>query len=861
MNIISAAIPRHDPGLHGSSRSAVPSATYRLQLHKAFTFNDAAALVGYFSHLGISHLYLSPIQVARAGSQHGYDVVDHRRINPELGGEAALRHLADTCHQAGLGIIADIVPNHMAVGGADNPMWLDVLENGLASSYARFFDINMQNPDPALAGKVIAPVLGEPYGDALKDGKVTLVWDGTLEKLAFAYGPHRFPLRPQDYREVAGGQPPARADLSRWHDPEALHALLEQQNFRLTWWNAAGDIINWRRFFDVNELAALRMEDEQVFGQTHEIILRLYAEGILDGVRVDHVDGLADPSAYLDRLYTSLSQRTPQRPAGAPLDGPYIVVEKILGRGEVLPPEWRVHGTTGYDFMDQVSALQHDSAGLPMLDELWAEISGRTESFEAVETEARTEVLRGGFAGQLVSCANAFAELAQGDMATRDLTSESFRRALVAFVAGLRRYRSYANGSNTAQTMDSAVQEALVRAKEQLPADAPSIDFIASALAGDDAGHPGRQAAIQKLNQLTAPVAAKAVEDTAFYRYSRLMSRNDVGFDVAQLAMPADDFLQSAKQRAAECGAAMLTTATHDHKRGEDVRARLAVVSELPGLWREAVMRWFEITADSRPDMIAAEDAYALFQTLVGSWPIDLEPADGPALGKFAERIAAWRQKSLREAKLRSSWAAPDTAYEAANLEWLNRLLTPSESPSFLASMADFVARIAPAGAINGVVQAALRCTWPGIPDLYQGAELWDLSLVDPDNRRPVDYAKRQKLLNEAASDWPSGAVKQSVIARLLQWRQADPHLFTHGALETLPTRGQKAKHLLAFRRQAGNRAANVVVMLHVAGAVARFGDVPAPAWWADTSIQMNGAWHDAAALFSHSPVFAMPGA
>jgi (1->4)-alpha-D-glucan 1-alpha-D-glucosylmutase len=603
------------------------------------------------------------------------------------------------------------------------------------------------------------------------------------------------------------------------------------------------------------------MEDDRVFRLTHEIILGLYAEGILDGVRVDHVDGLADPAAYLDRLKSSLSQRTPDRPPEAPQDGPYIVVEKILGAGETLPASWSAHGTTGYDFMDQVSALQHDPAGQSALDDLWIEISGRVASFETEETAARIEVLQGGFAGQLAACAAAFAEAAQVNIATRDLTAESFRRALVAFISHLRRYRSYATGDRGSLALDPALLDAFAKAKDSVLPDSPSLDFISALLSGDaSAPQAIRQVAIRRLNQLTAPVAAKAVEDTAFYRYSRLISRNDVGFDASQFAMSPESFMQSGQRRAAESCEAMLTTATHDHKRGEDVRARLAVISELPDIWREAVLRWMELTSSTRPKSIASDDAYTLFQTLAGCWPLTLDPSDVESLEQFAERIALWRRKSLREAKQRSSWAAPDKGYEESNAEWLHALLRPGESPEFLDSMAKFVARIAPAGAINAIVQAALRCLWPGIPDLYQGSELWDLSLVDPDNRRPVDYGKRQSLLDEQARDWRSGAVKQAVIERLLQWRRANPHLFTRGALESLPTRGKKSRHVLAFRRHAPDCAADVAVMLHVAGPVLAFGNLPSKAWWEDTAVQIGGVWQEAAELFDRTPVYAAPG-
>ncbi len=838
------------------NRSAIPSATYRLQLHKDFTLDDAAAQVTYLAQLGISHLYLSPMLVARAGSMHGYDVVDHSHINPELGGEAALRRLAAACHAACLGLILDIVPNHMAVG-TENKMWLDVLENGQSSLYARVFDIDFDSQDADIAGKVVVPVLGEPYGQALEGGILQLVADAELGKLAAAYGPHRFPLRPEDHDRIAGGADIAHADLSEWKSPRALHALLERQNFRLFWWRAAGDVINWRRFFDVNELAGLRVEDAAVYQRVHGVILQLYAEGVIDGVRVDHIDGLADPAAYARNLRTDLVSLNERRPPDTPRDGPYLVVEKILGHGETLASDWGVDGTSGYDFMNEVNAVQHDAAGEPILDTLWREVSGRYGVFDQVETAARLEVLRGGFAGQLADCARAFAKLARSAPASRDVTEESFRRVLAALIARLRIYRSYATGLPNAPQPAPGFTVAFEAARGSLPADDATFDFLGAALAGRSEGAEGdRITAVRRLNQLTAPVAAKAVEDTAFYRYGRLLSRNDVGFDAGRMALDADSFLASGKDRARDWPRAMLTTATHDHKRGEDVRARLAVLSEIPDTWRDMVRQWLAMTEQERPEQIANDDAYTLFQTLVGAWPLGLKADDEEGVRAFGDRVAGWREKSLREAKMRSSWAAPDAAYEAANIDWLRALLDRSEGSGFLHSVAAFVAGIAPAGAINGVVQAALRCAWPGIPDLYQGAELWDFSLVDPDNRRPVDYGARGQLLSERASDWVSGAVKQHMIADLLARRRNDPDLFTKGSLERRSVRGTRRGHIIAFERRLGDRAVTVAAMLHVAQAVHSLGAMPGAAWWGDTEVETEAGWQAAAELFAEGPVF-----
>ncbi|HEX4182831.1 MAG TPA: malto-oligosyltrehalose synthase [Caulobacteraceae bacterium] len=839
-----------------SRRSAIPSATYRLQLHKGFTFRDAQARLGYFSALGISHLYLSPILAARSGSLHGYDVVDHSRISEELGGEAGFQALAETVQAAGLGVILDIVPNHMAVG-SENLAWLDVVEKGRSSNYARLFDIDFESPHPELSGKVLAPILGEPYGVVLANGELRLIWDDALHKLVVAYGPHRLPIRPEDAEAILGGDDPPTADLSGWRSANALHALLERQNFRLAWWRSAGDEINWRRFFDVNELIGLRVEDEAVFEMVHQVPFRLYAEGRIDGLRLDHVDGLADPTAYLHRLKARLQELNSQRPAAAPADGPYHVVEKILGAGEALRPDWPVDGTTGYDFMDQVSALQHAPEGQAELDALWTELSGRSAAFESEETSARVQILAAAFAGQRSTCARVLAALAANELATRDLGAEGFHRALSVWIRHLRVYRGYATGA--AAPLEPPVDQAFQAAAKDQPGDKPWLDFIVAVMSGQTgASETVRGDIVRRLNQLAAPVAAKAVEDTAFYRYGRLLSRTDVGFEAGRFALAPSGFLETGQARSRLWPRAMLTTATHDHKRGEDVRARLAVLSELPLEWRSAVERWLVLTAPHRPVAIALDDVYTLFQTLLGAWPLDLACDDVAGLREFGERLALWREKSLREAKLRSSWAAPDTAYEETNRDWLEALLDPTRSIEFLQSLHAFVTRIAPAGIINSLVQTALRCTWPGVPDLYQGAELWDFSLVDPDNRRAVDYDRRDELQRSSRRDWTSGAAKQALIGELLTLRRAAPELFTHGSLEPCRTRGPRADHVLAFERRWSDQRLAVAVMMRVAAPVAgqAIGQTPSQTWWADTEIEQDHAWRPAAEVFGGEPVF-----
>jgi (1->4)-alpha-D-glucan 1-alpha-D-glucosylmutase len=727
----------------------IPRATYRMQFHKGFTFANAAPLASYLAALGVSHLYCSPVLAARAGSTHGYDVIDHSRINPELGGEDGFRALAAALKAEGIGIILDIVPNHMAVGGADNPYWLDLLEKGPDSVFANMFDIDWEPAQPNLRDKVLVPLLGSKTHDAIDCGDLTLIRDDALGKYAFAYAEHRFPLRKEDYAEAEAGLAAANA-------PARLRALLERQNFRLAFWRDAAERINWRRFFDITDLAALRIEDDGVFEIVHAVIFRLYAEGLIDGVRVDHIDGLTDPRAYCHKLRARLEALSIQRESKMPA---YIVAEKILAEGESLPLDWEVDGTTGYDFMDQVCALQHDGAQAARFAAFWSGLSGRPPDFETEECAARREILESSFASPLRATAAAFhdamPEIAEGD----------FTRALIVLLAHFRAYRTYAD------TPSPRLEAAYTRARAIAPG--PALDGVAAALRG------AANDAARRFNQLAASVAAKAVEDTAFYRYGRLLSRNDVGFSPGCFALSPDDFFARMCERPPH---AMLATATHDHKRGADARARLAVLSHAPDLWESKIRAWFARNAPLRAPAILPGDEYQLYQTLAGSWPIE------------TERVLAWREKSLREAKLQTSWTAPDAAVEKAHADVVRAILAPEHG--FRADLEAFAARLADAGIQGSLVQSALHLSVPGVPDIYQGGELWDLSLVDPDNRRPVDYALRRALLAQGARDTRSGAAKLFLIRQLLALRKEMP-----AAFQTPPRRIGAPATVLAFRR------------------------------------------------------------
>ncbi|HEY4345423.1 MAG TPA: malto-oligosyltrehalose synthase [Parvibaculum sp.] len=802
-----------------------PRATLRLQFHKGFTFADAMLHIDYFAALGVSHIYASPILKARAGSIHGYDIVDHRSINPELGGEDGLRRFVAALRERDLGFIADIVPNHMCVSDSENLWWNDVLEWGADSAYAGFFDIDWQSRDPALRNKIHLPFLGEPYGEALANGNIDLAFDPQAGQFSIRHYEHRFPVAPSSHaliEELGGslsggalaGFDPGTADGLR-----NLHLLLEVQHYRLAWWRTAADEINWRRFFDITDLAGLRIEQRNVFEATHALMLNLYAEGVIDGFRVDHIDGLADPRTYCRRLrrYTDILAK--QRPASAPKGRAWILVEKILGAGERLPSDWSVDGTTGYDFMDEVSGLLHNARGEAPLTSFWTEMTGDRRDFRSIAKSTRRLILDENLYSERDKVVNLLHRLARLDPATRDCTIPMLRRALTELLVHFSVYRSYATLAGRSEEDNRLFAQAIADARgELLDADGHILDLINDWLGGAMArGRVARAAqrrAIVGFQQLSSALTAKAVEDTAFYRYGRLLSRNEVGSSPADFAYERDRFHAACVERQRNFPRAMLATATHDHKRGEDARMRLATLSEIPDRWAEAVRRWTLLNASFRASLsagVAPEpgDEIMLYETLVGAWPVSIERNGHEWLVSFRERILGWFMKSIREAKRRSRWIAPDEAYEEAARAFVEQILDPAKSEVFLTGMNEFVDAIAPAAAINSLVQTFLRMTTPGIPDLYQGAEFWDLSLVDPDNRRPVDFRLRAAALAEAnqpadlLGDWMDGRIKQALIASILAVRAEKPSLFSDGKYQPLTLQGAAAVHAIAFARAA----------------------------------------------------------
>lgn len=842
-----------------------PRATLRLQFHRGFTLDDAVPVVPYAAALGVSHIYASPLLTARPGSTHGYDIVDHGSINPEIGGEAALLRLVSALHAASMGLILDIVPNHMGVGGADNRWWMDVLEWGHVSPYADAFDIDWSPPDVALRGKVMAPFLGEPYGAALEGGNLRLGCDAKAGRLFVRYFENEFPLSPAgaaavlqaaprrfaeaiahftgaadlaDRQEIArplaetarsrlaaalATQPSktsldsvlARYNTANETGRARMHALLETQNYRLTFWRAAADEINWRRFFDINTLAGIRVELPWVFDASHALIVDLYRRGLIDGVRIDHVDGLADPRAYCRKLRRVLTVAGHDRPKDAPPGPPWIVVEKILALHERLRPDWQIDGTTGYDFMNEVGGVLHDPLGAEPLASLWHRLTGRPAEFEPEERDARRQVLRDNLTSEWNGASALLHRLAGANLATRDITLTAIRRALAELLIQFPVYRIYAGVAGSSAFDEQTMNWALARALGNFRvADRSLLYQIRTWLADRPlarepiARRPLRQRAMVRFQQLSAPVAAKAIEDTAFYRYGRLLSRNEVGSTPVQFAITPTGFHAAQARRAATFPRAMLATATHDHKRGEDTRLRLAVLSEIPDEWETLLTRLLRLDAGLVRELDsgrapAEADECMLYQTLVSAWPLD----EAQPMDVFIERVWEWWRKSIREAKLRSEWAAPDEAYESACRLFLEGVFDASRPTAVIGDITAFARRIGVAGMVNGLAATVLKCTAPGVPDFYQGAEFWDLSLVDPDNRRPVDFTTRAVSL--AATDeladlvfnWENGRVKQAVIARLLAERRQRPTLFEQGSYASLEATGSQSDRVLAFAR------------------------------------------------------------
>jgi (1->4)-alpha-D-glucan 1-alpha-D-glucosylmutase len=933
--------PRPEP--HATpSRALIPRATYRLQLHAGFGFAAAAELVPYLAELGISHCYFSPYLKARPGSTHGYDVVAHDRLNPELGTADDYEHLYRNLAAHGMAQILDMVPNHVGVMGQENGWWLDVLENGRASPYASYFDIDWEPLRQELRGKVLVPVLGDYYGNVLDSGALRLVFaEGAFRA---EYYEHHFPIDPREYPRILapglerlrkrlgesdeqlaafeslvtafGNLPPrwsideaalnerrrdkelhkrrlaeltaGNADLN-WYvheclrelngdehytaDTGRLHALLEAQAYRLAHWRVAADEINYRRFFDINDLAALRMENREAFEATHALVLELIAQGRLAGLRIDHPDGLHDPAQYFRWVQEQVGALAARAPDQAIADERplYLVVEKILAENEQLPPSWPVHGTTGYDFAALADALLVDPRGADPLSRCYQDFAGEVRPLADEVYATKRLVMRNMLSSELHVLASELSRIAESDPHTRDYTLDALRDALAEVVACFPVYRTYVSAEGVLKRDRHQVLKAVSEARRRSRApDHTVFGFVQDVLATDIAEGKSQEYRARvlrlamKFQQYTGPVTAKGVEDTAFYRYHRLVSLNEVGGEPGRFGLSIAAFHRANEQRHRDWPHGLLAGSTHDSKRSEDVRARLHVLSELPGEWREHVERWAllnrrfrrEVDGGNVPD---PNTEYLLYQTLLGAWP--LEPLDEEALSAFRQRIRDYMEKAVKEAKVHTAWTNTAAEYEGALAAFVDAALDPERNRPFFDDFLPFQRRVARLGLFNSLSLTLLRLTAPGVPDLYQGTELWTYSLVDPDNRRPVDFERRRTLLGElgAALDaaparagllgellahLEDGRAKLYLIREALRLRREHPALFEQGDYTALDVQGPRAEHLCAYARRHGGRSVVALAPRLLAGLVpadSEAGDPFAAPAWSSTFVTVPG--------------------
>ncbi len=816
----------------------VPRSTYRLQLHKGFTFDDAAAIAGYLHDLGISHVYSSPYLQAAPGSMHGYDVVSHQKVNAELGGEQAHRNFSITLGENGLGQILDIVPNHMAIG-RENRFWWDVLENGASSRYASFFDIDWHPSERRLRNKVLVPVLGDLFGRVLEAGGIKVVRESpTFLVQAASQG---FPASPQSIaillsratrheksdaldfiadslRRLPHPAPEDRSALLGRNrdlgvikdllervcaencavclaidraveelnaDHDVLDEFLNQQNYRLSYWKSADQQLGYRRFFDVNSLIGLRMERAHVFEETHARVFEWLRDGVLDGVRIDHPDGLRDPLEYFERLR-----------AAAP--SAWIIGEKILAHGELLRSEWPIDGTSGYDFLNMMLGVLVDADGLKQLTEVYAEFTDAPTHFPTIAHDKKVVVASGTLGSDVNRLASIFVDLCENRRNQRDYTRAEIRRCIRELAACFAVYRTYvAPQRSEVCDEDRRTISAAVRCAKDNRSDLDPglLDFFEQVLTLEVTGRLESEF-VFRFQQFTSPVMAKGVEDTAFYCFNRLTALCEVGDDPGRDGVSLEEFHEYQQTMQQTHPSTMTTLSTHDTKRSDDVRARLAVLSEVPELFAATIKRWSTLNAGRESHKLVDRNTeYFLYQTLIGAWPID------------AERTKAYMLKAMREAKLQTSWVENNKAYEDALCGLIDEMLADA---AFIKELEAFVGLVSHAGRVNSLVQTLIKHTAPGVPDLYQGSELWDHSLVDPDNRRPVDYALRRRLLtelgtlkvSETLARMDEGLPKLHVIHTALLLRRERPEWFAAEAAYTpLHAMGTKREHLIAYLR------------------------------------------------------------
>jgi (1->4)-alpha-D-glucan 1-alpha-D-glucosylmutase len=948
--------------------SRVPRATYRVQFNYQFTFKDARRIVPYLADLGVSELYASPFLKAGTHSLHGYDVSDHNQINPEIGSEQEYTHLVEALASHGMGVLLDVVPNHMGVGSNENAWWNDVLENGPIAVHAPYFDVDWTPLQTELHRKVLLPVLGDQYGRVLERGELKLTFhEGSF---SLAYWEHVFPLAPTSYAAVLAGPCERLAELRSSEDPalvelqsiltaishlpahdvvdddqiaernrekevikrrlaalvtsdpavgseieaevlalngkvgdprsfDALDTILNDQAYRLAYWRVASEEINYRRFFDVNTLAAVRMERPDVFDAAHHLIFRLLQEGKAHGLRIDHPDGLRDPAQYFRRLQDefrvqSLALEEDGRAVTTSNFEPrtsnslYLVVEKILAKDEPLPDQWEVHGTTGYDFMNAVGGILVDASQRTRFDALYARFIDQRMDFDRLVYESKRRIMNLSLASEINVLAWHLNSLSERDRRSRDFTLYALRDALREVIACFPVYRTYITGQPISEHDRSQIEIAVALAiRRNLAAEGLVFSFVRQvllleALDPDDEQSQRLQLEfVQKFQQTTGPVTAKAVEDTSFYIYNRLVALNEVGGEPEAFGVSVTGFHWLNAERLERWPHTLLSTSTHDTKRSEDVRARIATLSEMPREWSGALTRWarrnrrWKMIVDGVPAP-SRNDEYLLYQILLGAWP--LEEMDDDACAVFVDRIQEYMAKATKEAKVHTSWINPHEAYDGAIRRFVAAILDPARSEPFLHDFCRLARIVAQVGAINSLAQTLLKLTVPGVPDIYQGNELWDLSLVDPDNRRPVDYRLRQRLFRtlqraveragaeadvdvpgeaplqrlarSLTKDWADGRVKLYLTWRTLDLRRRWDSLFRDGAYLALASAGARQEQICAFARERDDHQIVVVVPRVSARLLAE----PEDAETTGALRFQSGAWRDTAVLLPDAP-------
>ncbi|MEW1957623.1 malto-oligosyltrehalose synthase [Kineococcus sp. NPDC059986] len=789
----------------------MPTGTYRLQIQPAFTFDDAAEQAEHLAALGVSHAYLSPVLAPATGSTHGYDVVDHSQLNPEAGGRPAFDRLSARLRGAGLGAVADVVPNHVAVPtpASDNAQLWSVLREGPGSPFASWFDVDWSVPDRA----ILMAVLGQRIGQVLAAGELSL--DRSGEEPVLRYYDHVFPVRP------------GTEDLP-------LEQLVDRQWYRLAHWRVADEELNYRRFFDVDTLAAVRVEDPAVFDATHRLLLELVHDGSLQGLRIDHPDGLADPRGYLERLAAATREG----------DGPsaWVVVEKILEGDELLPTDWACAGTTGYDALQRIGGVFLDPAGAEPLSTSYAALTGTAVPFASVVEEAKREVVENGLYAEVHRLVELLAGICHDDVNLRDHTRRGLHEAVVELLVAVDQYRAYVVPGETAPEDAVAVLDhAAAGARTRLPAErhdtlAVVVDLALGRVGGED---PRAAEFVVRFQQTCGPVMAKGIEDTAFYRWFRLSSLNEVGGDPTRFGISPEEFHAFAARLARDWPATMTTLSTHDTKRSEDVRARLSVLSEFGEEWAGAVASWRDLAAEHRDAELDARTELLVWQTVFGTWG-----AEGPLA---VDRLLAYLQKATREAKDHTTWTSPDEAYETAVEKFARGVLADD---AVLAAVAEFVELTASAARVAVLGQKFVQLLMPGVPDVYQGTEVVDLSLVDPDNRRPVDYADRRRRLTSLDSGSAPSDLhdeKLLVVSRALRVRRDRPAAFVGGDYSPVPTSSGNA---LAFSRGPADAPEVVAVATRLPVSLHRNGG-----WGEHTLTLPEGRWRNLVDVTGSGPV------